>query len=134
MLIRLFYYVLITRYWGGENTAERYGSQGHRQKVRSESSDFLHWSKPEFAIKGLDLRMQIHDMPVVKHAGVYLGMVGLFDVEANKQLAAGELVAKTVTDAAVRWKNGFALKQLAGQEIKLSFELRDAKIYSFSFE
>ena len=257
-------YVLITRYWGGENTGDRYGGQGHRQKVRSESPDFLHWSKPEFAIKGLDLRMQIHDMPVVKHAGVYLGMVGLFDVEANKQwcelawspdsiawqriepgkplipngpvmgdydwgcifasvpiirkddiimyygandgrfmgwrsgylalahlrpdgfagyeqqfpggtnktatittrpvavaagslcisadvapsgyvkvtaldkddkqLAEGELVTKTVTDAAVRWKNGFALKELAGKEIKLTFELRDAKIYSFSFE
>jgi hypothetical protein len=24
-------------------------------------------------------------MPVVRHAGVYLGMVGLFDIEASKQ-------------------------------------------------
>ena len=255
-------YVLITRLWGGEKTSDRYGSQGHRQKVRSESSDFLHWSKPEPVIKGLDLRMQIHDMPVVRHAGVYLGMVGLFDIEANKQwcelawspdsiawhriqpgkplipngpvmgdydwgciftsvpiirkdeilmyyganngrfmgwrsgyfclahlrpdgfagyeqqfpggrnktatittktvavvagslcisadvvpsgyvkvtaldkdnnkLAEGELVTKTVTDAEVQWKGGFSCKEFKGKEIKLSFELRDSKLYSFS--
>jgi len=257
-------YVLITRHWGGEKTSERYGSMGHRQKVRSVSSDFLNWSKPEPVIKGLDLRLQVHDLPVVKHAGVYLGMVGLFDVEANKQwcelawsldsiewhriepgkplipngpamgdydwgcifasvpiirkdeilmyygandgrfmgwrngyfclarlrpdgfagyeqqfpggqnktatittkpvavvagslcisadvvpsgyvkvtaldkdnkkLAEGELLTKTVTDAAVRWKNGFPAKELEGKEIKLSFELRDSKLYSFSFD
>jgi len=78
-------YVLITRDWGGEKTSGRYGRGGHRQKVRSESEDFLHWSKAEFVIKGLDLRMQIHDMLVAKHAGVYLGLVGLFDIEASRQ-------------------------------------------------
>ena len=51
----------------------------------------------------------------------------------NNKLAEGELIAKTVTDAAVQWKNGFALKELKGKEIKLSFELRDSKLYSFSF-
>ena len=78
-------YVIITRHWGGANTPGRYGGGGHRQKSRSESSDFLNWSKPEVVIEGLDLRMQIHDMPVVRHAGVYIGMVGLFDIHASKQ-------------------------------------------------
>ena len=78
-------YVLITRHWGGETTDGRYGHMGHRQKSRSESSDFIHWSKPEVVIEGVDLRMQIHDMPVVPHAGVYLGMVGLFDINASRQ-------------------------------------------------
>jgi len=256
-------YVLITRRWGGANTTGRYGRKGHRQKVRSVSSDFLKWSKPELVIEGLDLRMQIHDMPVVRHAGVYLGMVGLFDIEAsrqwcemawspdsilwhriepgkplipngpvmgdydwgcvfasvpiirkdeillyygandgrfmgwrngffclaklrpdgfagyeqiaggsnktglvttkpvsvvapslcvtadvapsgfvkvaildkeNKELAAGELIAQTVTDAAVRWKEGFSLETLKGEEIRLRFELRESKLYSFSFD
>ena len=255
-------YVLITRHWGGAKTTGRYGRGGHRQKSRSVSSDFLNWSKAEVVIEGLDLRMQIHDMPVVRHAGVYLGMVGLFDIEAsrqwcelawspdsiqwhriqpgkplipngpvmgdydwgcvfaakpivrkdeiliyygandgrfmawrngyfalarlrpdgfagyeqiaggsnktgsvttrpvtvvgntlcvsadvapsgyvkvtaldkdNKALAEGELIAKTVTDAEVQWKKGFSLKELKGKEIKLRFELRDAKLYSFSF-
>jgi hypothetical protein len=78
-------YVLITRRWGGANTTGRYGRMGHRQKVRSESSDFLNWSKTELVIEGLDLRRQIHDMLVIPYAGVYIGMVGLFDIEASKQ-------------------------------------------------
>ena len=78
-------YVLITRRWCGANTADRYGHQGHRQAVRSESEDFLKWSKTEPVIEGLDLRMQIHDMLVLPHAGVYVGMVGLFDIEASRQ-------------------------------------------------
>ncbi len=255
-------YVLFTRHWGGANTTGRYGRAGHRQKSRSVSSDFLNWSKPEVVIEGLDLRMQVHDMPVVRHAGVYIGLVGLFDIEAsrqwcelawspdsikwhriqpgkplipngpvmgdydwgcifasppifkkdeiqlfyganngrfmawrdgffclarlrpdgfagyeqiaggsnktgslttkpvsvvgnalcvsadvapsgyvkvtaldkdNKRLAEGELITKTVTDAEVQWKKGFSLKTLKGKEIKLKFELRESKIYSFSF-
>ena len=255
-------YVLITRRWGGAKTPGRYGRGGHRQKVRSVSEDFLKWSKPELVIEGLDLRMQIHDMPVVRHAGVYLGMVGLFDIEAsrqwcelawspdsikwhriqpgtplipnsrqmgdydwgcifasvpliakdkirmyygandgrfmgwrngffclawlradgfagyeqiaggsnktaslttkpvvavagklcvsadvapsgyvkvtlldkeNKGLAEGKLITKTVTDAGVQWKDGFSLEKLKGERIKLKFELRESKLYSFSF-
>ena len=78
-------YVIITRHWGGANTTGRYGRMGHRQKVRSESSDFLNWSNTKLVIEGLDVRMQIHDMPVVRHAGVYIGMVGLFDIEVSRQ-------------------------------------------------
>ena len=255
-------YVLISRHWGGANTTGRYGRQGHRQKVRSESPDFLNWSKPELVIEGLDLRRQIHDMPVVPHAGVYLGMVGLFDIGASRQwcelawspdsikwhriqpgkplipngpvmgdcdwgcifaskpiisndeiliyygandgrfmawrngffclarlrpdgfagyeqiaggsnktgalttkpvsvvgdslcvsadvapsgfvkvtlldkenqrLAEGELVTTTVSDAEIQWKAGFSLKKLKGQEVKLKYELRESKLFSFSF-
>ncbi|MHC4251731.1 MAG: hypothetical protein ACYS9X_21630 [Planctomycetota bacterium] len=255
-------YVLITRRWGGAKTKGRYGRGGHRQKVRSESEDFLKWSKTELVIEGLDLRMQIHDMLVVPHAGVYLGMVGLFDIEAskqwcelawspdsrewhriqpgkplipngpvmgdydwgcifaakpiirdyeiliyygandgrfmawrsgylalarlradgfagyeqiaggsnktgslttkpvtvvagslcvsadvapsgfvkvtafdkdNKRLAEGELITKTVTDRAIRWKDGFSFEKLRDKEIRLEFELRESKLFSFSF-
>ena len=256
-------YVVITRRWGGANTTGRYGRMGHRQKVRSVSDDFLRWSKSELVVEGLDLRRQIHDMLVVPHAGVYLGMVGLFDIEAsrqwcelawspdgiewhrvqpgkplipngpvmgdydwgciftskpivrvdeillyygandgrfmgwrsgylalarlrpdgfagyeqiaggsnktgslttvavpvagdplrvsadvapsgfvnvtlldedNRQLAAGELITSTVTDAEVQWVNGLSLEKLKGKEIKLRFVLRESKIYSFSFQ
>lgn len=253
-------YVLLTRNWDKST-----GSQVElRFEARCVSTDFLTWSKPEKVIEGLDPRLQIHDMPVVKHAGVYLGMVGLFDLELNKQwcelawspdsiewhriepgqplipngpvmgecdwgcifaaepiirkdgilfyygandgrffgwrsgylalahlrpdgfagyeqefpgrynktatittkpvvavagslcvsadvvpsgyvkvtvldkdsnpLAEGELITKTVTDASVLWKRGFSLKELEGKAIRLSFELRDSKIYSFSFK
>jgi hypothetical protein len=256
-------YVGITRHWGGDKTTGLYGGMGHRHVSRVESEDFLSWSKPEVIIKGLDLRMQIHDMPVVKHAGVYLGMVGLFDIQAskqwcelawsadsrewhriqpesslipnspvmgdydwgcifaaipliredgiliyygandgrfmawrngylalahlradgfagyeqiagganktgtlttkavsvvanklcinadvapsgyvrvfaldknNKKLAEGKLISKTVTDGRIKWKDRFALRKLKGRKIKFMFELRESKLYSFSFK
>jgi len=255
-------YVGITRHWGGAKTTGLYGSMGHRNVSRIESEDFLHWSKPEIIIKGLDLRMQIHDMPVVKYAGAYIGMVGLFDIKASRQwcelawspdskvwhriqpgvplipnggvmgdydwgcifaarpliekdkiriyygandgrfmgwrngylalawlradgfagyeqiaggnnqtgslitkpvtvvsnalhisadvapsgyvkvtildtennvLAEAEFVAKTATDRQLQWKDNFSLNQLKGDEIKLKFELRESKLFSFSF-
>ena len=53
--------------------------------------------------------------------------------EQNKKLAEGELITKTVTDAPVQRKDGFSFEKLKGKEIKLSFELRESKLYSFSF-
>ena len=255
-------YVHITRRWGGANTTGRYGYQGHRQAVRSESEDFLKWSKTEPVMEGLDPRMQIHDLIVLPYAGVYLGMVGLFDIETsrqwcelawspdskqwhriqpgkplipngpvmgdydwgcifasmpivmkdeillyygandgrfmgwrngyfalarlrpdgfagyeqlaggcnstgalttnavsvvgnslcisadvapsgfvkvtlldkdNKRVAEGKLVTTTVPDAKIEWKDGYSLKRLKNKEIKLKFELRESKIFSFSF-
>lgn len=255
-------YVLITRRWGGENTTGRYGRMGHRQKVRSVSSDFLNWSETDLVMEGLDLRYQVHDLIVLPHASIYIGLVGLFDIEASRQwcelawspnsidwhritpgkplipngsvmgdydwgcifasvpiveedgirmyygandgrfmawrngyfalawlrpdgfagyeqiaggsnktgslttiavsvvgsslrisadvapsgyvkvtlldedtqkLADGELITKTVTDADVIWKDGFSFDKLKGEEVKLKFELRESKLYSFSF-
>ena len=257
-------YVLFTRHWGGKKTTGLYGSSGHRHVSRSESSDFSNWSKAKVVIKGLSLRMQIHDMPVVRYAGVYIGLVGLFDIGANKQwcelawspdsiewhriqpgkplipngpvmddydwgcifaanpiirkddiliyyggdrgrfmswregsvclarlrpdgfagyeqqipggtnktatittkavsvvgnslcisadvamsgfvkvtlfdksnkkLAQGKLVTTTVSDAKIEWKKGFSFKKLKGKKIKLKFELRESKLFSFSFK
>ena len=259
---RLGKYVLITRRWGGATTAGRYGRKGHRQTVRSESEDFLKWSETEHVIEGLDLRNQIHDMLVIPHAGLYVGMVGLFDIEASRQwcelawspdsrqwhriqpgkplipngpvmgdydwgcifaskpivmkdevllyygandgrfmgwrngylalarlrpdgfagyeqiaggsnktgsfttkaisvvgnslcvsadvapsgfvkvtlldkdnipAAEGKLVTATVSDGRIEWKDGCSLKELKDKEIKLKFELRESKVFSFSF-
>jgi len=256
-------YVLFTRNWGGTGAkGKRYGGGRYRRESRSDSPDFLNWSKAKVVIEGLDKDMQIHDMPVFRHAGVYIGLVGLFDTVANRQHvelawspdsikwhricpgkplipngpvmgdcdwgcifasppifrkdeillyygandgrfmgwrngffclarlrpdgfagyeqiaggsnktgavttkpvsvvgnalcvsadvapsgfvkvtlfdkdnkkpAEGKLITKTVTDAEVQWKEDFSLNDLEGKEIKLKFELRDAKIYSFSF-
>jgi len=256
-------YVIITRTWGGEPESPVYASRGHRQPSRSVSSDFLNWSKPEIVLDGLEVRYQIHDMPVVRHAGVYIGMIGLFDVEASKQwcelawcpdsiewhriqpgtplisngpvmgdydwgcifaampligkdkiriyygandgrfmawrngflalawmradgfagyeqiaggnnktgsvttkpvtvvgdslcisadvapsgfvsvtafdenneeLGEGELVTTTVTDAKIQWKDGFSFTGLKGKKVKFEFDLRESKLFSFSFE
>lgn len=53
--------------------------------------------------------------------------------QQNKALAESEPIARTVTDAEVRWKKGFSLETLKRYEIRLRFELRDAKLYSFTF-
>ena len=58
--------------------------------------------------------------------------VTLIDKE-NKELAEGELIVRTVTDGEVQWKEGYSFGSLKGKEIRLRFELRDAKLYSFSF-
>ena len=50
----------------------------------------------------------------------------------NKALAESEPIAQTVTDAVVRWKEGFSLDTLKDNDIRLRFELRDSKLYSFS--
>lgn len=52
----------------------------------------------------------------------------------NNKLAESELIAKTVTDAEVKWNGDFSLGKLAGEPIRLRFELRGSKLFSFSFE
>jgi hypothetical protein len=52
----------------------------------------------------------------------------------NNPLAEGELITKTVTDGPIHWKDGCSFNKLEGKEIKLRFELRESKLYSFSFE
>lgn len=50
----------------------------------------------------------------------------------RKALAEAEPITNTVSDGLVRWKGGFSLEALKGNEILLRFELRDSKLYSFS--
>jgi len=245
-------YVGITRTWGAPRG---------RQVARTESDDFLKWTKAEVVLEGLEKNLQTYAMPVFYHGGVYLGLVAIHDQKAdrvwteltwspdtlqwnrvcpgtpliansekemaydwgcayagaypvfledevriyyggsdgkhtswregflclatlrpdgfagyeqidantpasvttapiacsgkklrlsadvsgggsiavtvlddeNKELAEGELIAKTVTDAGVLWKNGFSPARLEDKQARLRFELRDAKLYSFSF-
>ena len=52
----------------------------------------------------------------------------------NKELAVGEPIEQTVTDAEIKWLDGFSFGKLKGKEIILKFELRESKIFSFSFD
>jgi len=244
-------YVGITRTWG---------KQG-RQVARTESDDFLKWTKAEVVLEGLDKGHQTYAMPTFFHGGVYLGLVAIIypkedrvwaeltwspdtvqwhrvcpdtpliansekemaydwgcvyagaypvflenqiriyyggsdwhhgnwrngflcmatmrpdgfagyePIESNKpaqitttavtstgnklrisadvresgsikvtvldkqgkELAEAEPIAKTVTDATLRWKEASSYHTLKGDEIRLRFELRGSKLYSFSF-
>ncbi len=127
-------YVIITRHWGGKPQSPAYASRGHRQPSRGVSKDFLHWSKPEVVIDGLEVRLQIHDMPVVRHAGVYIGMVGLFDVKASKQWR--ELAGSPDSIKCHRIQPGVPLipnGPVMGVG-KLNLELRESKLFSFGFK
>lgn len=53
--------------------------------------------------------------------------------EKDEVLAHGELMTQTGTDTPILWKDEFLLENLKGEKVKLGFELRDAKLYSFSF-
>ncbi len=81
-------YVLFTRHWGGTGAKnKRYGGRSgrYRMESRSESPDFINWSEAKVVLKGLNTDLQIHDMPVFRHAGVYVGLIGLFDTVASRQ-------------------------------------------------
>ena len=56
--------------------------------------------------------------------------IELFD-SSQQPLVESELITKTVTDGLVRWKDGFSFEKLKANEIRLRFELREAKLYSF---
>jgi hypothetical protein len=68
-------YVGITRTWG-----EKYG----RQVARTESNDFLKWTKAKVVLEGLQKNRQTYAMPVFFHGGVYLGLVAIHDQKADR--------------------------------------------------
>jgi len=52
----------------------------------------------------------------------------------NNQIAERRLVTTTVSDSKIQWNENFVFKNLKNKKIRLKFELREAKIYSFSFK
>jgi len=53
--------------------------------------------------------------------------------DSGEGLAEAEPVSRTVTDAKVEWRNEFTTETVGGKMIRIEFELRNAKLYSFSF-
>ncbi|MDE2636763.1 MAG: hypothetical protein OXI30_10395 [Chloroflexota bacterium] len=61
-------YVCITRGW----------ADGIRTVLRSESEDFIHWTKPFEIMRGLDAHDQIYSMPICLYGDLYIGLPSLF--------------------------------------------------------
>jgi len=61
-------YVCITRGW----------SAGIRTVLRSESADFVNWSKPVEIMRGADAHDQIYSMPICHYGGLYIGLPAVF--------------------------------------------------------
>jgi len=129
--IRLYYGASDGLHFGWRNgffclaTLRPDGFAGYEQIARGSNRAATITTKPVVAVAGsLHLSADIALSGYVKAT--------ILDKD-NKQLAEGELIAKTATDAEVQWKKGFSLAKLKGKQIKLRFELRDSKLYSFSF-
>lgn len=67
-------YVGITRTWG----------EMGREVARVESDDFIHWTKEEVVLQGLDKNLQPYAMPVFYYGGVYLGLIAVHNQETDK--------------------------------------------------
>jgi hypothetical protein len=67
-------YVGITRTWGKMG----------REVARIESNDFIHWTKEEVVLEGLDKNLQPYAMPVFYYGGVYLGLVAIHNQKTDR--------------------------------------------------
>ena len=65
-------YVGITRKWSGG-----------RVVVRTESPDFIHWTEAAEVMQGEELA-QTYSMPVFRYAGVYLGLVSIYNPKTGR--------------------------------------------------
>ncbi|GAG51720.1 unnamed protein product, partial [marine sediment metagenome] len=70
---RLGRYVGITRLW----------RDGQRIVGRTESPDFVNWTKAAEALRGVERHLQTYAMPVFRYANVYLGLVMVFDTQSD---------------------------------------------------
>ena len=71
-------YVGITRTWS-KDTDRRY-----RQVARIESFDFINWTKEQVVLEGDGITDQTYAMPAFYHAGVYFGLLAVYNAESDK--------------------------------------------------
>ena len=71
-------YVGITRGWSDGPF------RGLRTVLRSESDDFIHWTKPVEIMRGADAHDQVYSMPIAEYAGLYIGLPAVFHKGAAK--------------------------------------------------
>jgi len=67
-------YIGITRTWGNKG----------RQVARTESKDFVHWTREEVILEGTSLRDQPYAMPVFYYEGLYLGLLAIYNRESDR--------------------------------------------------
>ena len=60
--------------------------KGYRQVARTESTDFLNWTRAEVVLEGLSTRFQTLCLPVFYYAGVYLGMPGIWETMGERKV------------------------------------------------
>ena len=63
-------HIVFTRINAGDNT---------RQVARTESKDFVNWTKAKVVLKGDDPLKQTHDLVVFPTSGIYIGLLGVME-------------------------------------------------------
>jgi len=57
----------------------RQHARGVRLVYRTESPDFVHWTRDKAVLEGPNLRQQTHDMVVFPTGGIYIGLLGMME-------------------------------------------------------
>ncbi len=65
-----------------------------------------------------------------------VGSVGvrLLATSDGRLLAKSEPIEQTVTDSVVKWKDGFSIRSINGQDVRIQLTVNGAKLYSFGFD
>ncbi|HUS71858.1 MAG TPA: hypothetical protein VMY06_02245, partial [Sedimentisphaerales bacterium] len=127
--IRLYYGGSDDKHFGWRNgyfclaTLRPDGFAGYEQ-ISRDSSAFVFTKQLLYTGRPLALSADIQEIGFVK--------TRLLD-DSGVELAQAKPLRQTVTDTKVEWQKRFATNTLKGKTIRIEFELRNAKLYSFSF-
>ena len=67
-------YVGVTRTWGKMG----------REVARIESNDYIHWTKEEVVLQGLNKDLQPYAMPIFYYGGIYLGLAAIYNQNSDR--------------------------------------------------
>lgn len=93
-ITRLKYHVPVD---GGE------GRMGVRQVARTESEDFVNWTKVKIVLEGPEPLKQTHDMVVFPTGGVYIGLLGVMEFIDSSNYNVKQHVELAWSPDTVKW-------------------------------
>jgi len=76
-----------------------------RLVARTESPDFVNWTKAKVVLRGVKPRLQTHDMVVFRTGGVYIGLLGLMDFPQDSNYHVRQHVELAWSPDTVTWRH-----------------------------
>lgn len=128
--IRLYYGGCDDKHFGWRNgyfclaTLRPDGFAGYEQ-VAKDAPAFITTTPLPFTGRPLAITTDVHKDGFVR--------TRLLD-NSGQELAQAKPLRRAATDARVKWRSKFQARTLKGKTIRIEFELRNAKLYSFSFQ
>jgi len=87
-------YVAITRLKTRDNI---------RLVARTESPDFMNWTKAKVVLRGVKPRLQTHDMVVFPTGGIYIGLLGIMDFPEDSNYHVKQHVELAWSPDTITW-------------------------------